>query len=222
MKSKETKTENNEQVNADPKVKTVSGQTSQEERNPKNAPVDEFSDLSSLRMSQEFAGALGVEKLMSKVSVGKPEKQEYFQIHSDPPYRLETAAIQLKTKGETYLVARPLWTELGPEIQRIMLFTGITRQQRLFIWPIILPGPDGKHHEAHQVQLSTAQAAMGTWMRLAWNAETRSYDVFKAGAELTPPKWPNKPFEEILRVAFKDRFIKSLDHPVLKELRGEV
>jgi hypothetical protein len=103
-----------------------------------------------------------------------------------------------------------------------MLFTAITRQGMLFIWPIQLPGPDGKHHEAHQVQLNTAMAAMGTWMRLAWNDQSRGYDVFRATGELSPPKWPDKPFAEILKIAFKDRYIESFDHSVLKELRGEV
>ena len=28
--------------------------------------------------------------------------------------------------------------------------------------------------------------------------------------------------EELLRTAFKDRFISTLDHPVLRRLRGEV
>ena len=30
-----------------------------------------------------------------------------------------------------------------------------------------------------------------------------------------------EPFEEIVRVAFRDRFIDYRDHPVLKRLRGE-
>jgi hypothetical protein len=191
--------------------------------NPKEVPTStsDLDDFADLRMSQEFADELGVEKLLSEVSVGKPNKQVFFQIHPDPEFRLETAALRLKTKNETYLVARPLWASLAPEITRVMLFTGISRQGRVFIWDIPLPGPDGKHHEAHQVQLNTAMLAMGTWMRLTWNDDTRGYDVIKASAELSAPKWPNKTLEEILKVAFKGRFIKSNDHPVLKELRGE-
>src|SRR5690606_30201472 len=93
-----------------------------------------FADLAELRMSQEFAENLGVEKLLTKVTAGKPDKQAYFQTHTDPAYRLDTAAIRLKDRGETYLVARPLWNELGPEIIRVMLFTAITRQGMLFVW----------------------------------------------------------------------------------------
>jgi hypothetical protein len=48
------------------------------------------------------------------------------------------------------------------------------------------------------------------------------YDVVQAVGELTEPEWPDLPFAEILRLTFKDRFIRSTDHPVLRALRGEV
>jgi hypothetical protein len=39
---------------------------------------------------------------------------------------------------------------------------------------------------------------------------------------LPEPNWPELPFKELLRVAFKDKYINSLDHPILRKLRGEV
>jgi hypothetical protein len=49
-----------------------------------------------------------------------------------------------------------------------------------------------------------------------------AYDVYQATGQLGEPQWPAVPFKELLRVAFKGRFIDSLDHPVLRRLRGEV
>ena len=34
------------------------------------------------------------------------------------------------------------------------------------------------------------------------------------------PIWPELSFDAIYRIAFKDRVIRSLDHPVVKRLRG--
>jgi hypothetical protein len=48
-----------------------------------------------------------------------------------------------------------------------------------------------------------------------------AYDVFQATGDLPEPEWPGLPFRELLRVAFRDRFIQSEDHPVLRRLRGE-
>jgi hypothetical protein len=49
-----------------------------------------------------------------------------------------------------------------------------------------------------------------------------AYDVFEATGPFPEPQWPGIGFEELLRIAFKGRYIDSLDHPVLRRLRGEI
>ena len=46
-------------------------------------------------------------------------------------------------------------------------------------------------------------------------------EIHATRAELAEPAWPAKTFGDLLKVAFRDRFIDSIDHPVLKRLRGE-
>ena len=36
------------------------------------------------------------------------------------------------------------------------------------------------------------------------------------------PEWPDLSFQELLRIAFRDRFIADLNHPVLRQLDGKV
>jgi hypothetical protein len=67
-----------------------------------------------------------------------------------------------------------------------------------------------------------ARLAESKWVRVSANMPGGMYDVVQAVAELTEPEWPDLPFAEILRLAFKDQFIRSPDHPVLRALRGEV
>ena len=40
-------------------------------------------------------------------------------------------------------------------------------------------------------------------------------------ADLGVPKWPELSMEQILKIAFKNRHITDLNHPVLRNLRGE-
>jgi hypothetical protein len=40
-------------------------------------------------------------------------------------------------------------------------------------------------------------------------------------SRLPDPVWPELTFNAIYRIAFKDRIIRTLDHPVVKRLRGE-
>jgi hypothetical protein len=44
----------------------------------------------------------------------------------------------------------------------------------------------------------------------------------RAKGKMQPePKFPPESFSEIIEIAFDDFFIKTVDHPVLADLRGE-
>lgn len=181
-------------------------------------------DPASLRLSQDFASTLGVKKALLTVPVRKPDKSWFVRVHPAEEYALQTAVIELKEDRETYLVAPHLWSELATEatFSPRALFTAINRQAVLFLWPIRLPGPDGKVDEWSRSALEAAQMARTGWVRVAANMALGAYDVFQASGELAEPAWPETPFRDLLAVAFKGKLIDSLDHPVLRKLRGEV
>jgi hypothetical protein len=77
---------------------------------------------------------------------------------------------------------------------------------------------DAWNRSAHQA----AQLSMEKWVRVASNRSLGAYEIFYPTGELPEPKWPEIKFQEILRIAFGDYQINSLDHPVLKRLRGEM
>jgi hypothetical protein len=49
-----------------------------------------------------------------------------------------------------------------------------------------------------------------------------AYRIWEARGDLPEPEWPEQSLGDLLRIAFKVRYVDSLDHPVLKRLRGEV
>ena len=96
----------------------------------------------------------------------------------------------------------------------------MNRQGVPFLWPVRLPGPDGRRDEWSRTALEAADLARRGWVRIAANMSLGAYDVFQATGTLPDPDWPALPFRELLRVAFRDRFIDSLAHPILRRLRG--
>jgi hypothetical protein len=190
---------------------------------PQASGADPF-DPASLRLSQEFGAGLGVKKALLSVPVRKPANSWWVRVHAAPEYRLQTAVIELKEDRETYLVAPILWDDLMTEatFSPRALFTAVNRQGVLFLWPIRLPRADGRADEWNRTALEAAEQATKGWVRVAANMALGAYDVFEAGGQLGEPDWPALPLRELLRIAFKDRFIDSLDHPVLRRLRGEV
>ena len=179
-------------------------------------------DPSNLRLSQNFAESTGVKKLFTTIPVRKPSKQDFVRVHPDPTFRLETVILEFKEEGESYLVASELWSELVGELTPKILFTAINRQKTLFIWPVRLPGEDGRHNEWNASALEAAQLAQSKWVRVSANMNLGAYEIFEAISELSDPEWPETNFTKILETAFKGRYIKDLDHPALRRLRGEV
>jgi hypothetical protein len=186
------------------------------------AAPDPF-DPAALRLSHDFT-ALGVKKALLTVPVRKPDKSWWVRVHPSADYALQTAVVELKEERETYLVAPALWPDLTAEatFSPRALFTAANRQGVLFLWPIRLPGADGKVDAWSQSALEAANKARAAWVRVSANMALGAYDVFEAPGELGQPDWPDKPFRELLAVAFKGKFIDTLDHPVLRKLRGEV
>lgn len=181
-------------------------------------------DPASLRLSQDFAAGLGVKKALLTVPVRKPDKAWFVRVHPDGAYRLQTCVVELKEERETYLVDRALWPELSTEanFSPRLLCTAVNRQGVLFLWPIRLPGADGKIDSWSQSALEAANLAQANWVRVTANMSLGAYDVYQAAGALAEPAWPELPFAELLKTGFKDRLIDSPNHPVLRKLRGEV
>lgn len=186
--------------------------------------LDPF-DLGRLRLSQDFTQGLNVKKTLTNIPVKKPEKTWWVQTHPDEAYRLPTMVLELKADGETYLVAPELHPHLMGESAFVprLLVTGIARPNDvIFIWPIALPGPDGKQNPWHVSAMEAANLSRGRWVRVQANMQAGGYDVMTTDAELPAPKWPDTEFKELLKIAFKGRYVDSLSHPVLRRLRGEL
>ena len=146
-------------------------------------------DPDALRLDQSFADSVGVKKHLMTVPVRKPNRQDFVRVHPDPAYRLTPAAIiEVKEDREVYLVTPNMAQELPGEFAAATLFTAINRQGVLFLWPVKLPGPDGKYLEWHRSAAEAAELAMNRWLRLRANMSLGANDVFEAIGNLPEPE----------------------------------
>jgi hypothetical protein len=187
-----------------------------------STPLDPFADLSQIRLDQSFADSCGVKKLLTTVPVRKPLAQDFVRVHPDPAYRGNFPIIDLKSEREIYVVTRQMASALVGECVPVVLYTAINRQGVVFIWPVRLPGYDGKTNVWHQSANEAAERAMKGWVRVKANMSLGAYEMFAAEGSLHDPEWPNITFNELLRIAFKDRLVDRIDHPVVKRFRGLV
>ena len=152
--------------------------------------------------------------------VRKPAKEWFFRIH--PEYSLDSFVLELKEDGETLLLdpamRRALLEEKCACIRTLRL--GVNRQGTPFIWPVRQPTGAGRDPWATS-SLDAIHLAETRWTRMQADMSLGAYRIME-GKVYDVPRWPKEPFNELLRVAFKGAVVDSLDHPVLRKLRGEV
>ena len=186
----------------------------------KTNPAPDPFDPASLRLGQDFASSIGVKRVLTTVPCRKPNRHEFVRVRPGEDWRLETGAFEDKVNREIYLVRRDLWAELAGEVYPVCLFLAVSRQGDAFLWPVKLPGVDGRSNTWNDSALAAARLAESRWVRVAANMPGGMYDTFEAQGELSEPTWPELSFPEILRLCFKQRFIESVDHPAIRALRG--
>jgi hypothetical protein len=180
-------------------------------------------DLASLRLNPSFLETAGVKKLLTTVPARKPIPQDFVRVHPSPEYRENFALIDLKEDREDFLVRPELVPELAGELVYKTIFTAINRQGVLFLWPIRLPTPNDRRSDnwARSAR-EAAEVAMGQWVRLKSNMSLGAYEITVAESVMAEPEWPDLSFQELVRIAYRDRMVTSLEHPVVKRLRGQM
>jgi hypothetical protein len=102
------------------------------------------------------------------------------------------------------------------------LFTAITRDGAVFLWPVNLTRPDSRPNAWNESALLAAQSAMDRWIRVRANHEVGAYEIDTPVGLLPDPQWPSLSFQNLLELAFRNHIIDAADHPVLRRLRGEM
>lgn len=183
-------------------------------------PIDPF-DPKRLRISQRSGEGPTVRKVLTSVQVRKPNRQEFIRVHPGPDMRLDTLLIELRDDRLTYLVMPEIAPAIPGEAVAKTLYTALTRAGAVLLWPVRLPDEQGRLDDWNQAAHEAAMRAETHWVRVAANIGAGTYDVYEALDQIAEPEWPELPFRRLLEMAFKDRFVDSLDHRVIRRLMGE-
>ena len=179
-------------------------------------------DPDRLRIDLSFSEGVGVKKALITIPVKKPSRQDFIRVHPSAAFRLPVAIIELRDDRETFLVLPDVAREIPGEYTMVTMHTCINRQGVVFLWPVRLPGSDGRQLEWHRSAAEAAEMAMKRWIRVQANMSLGAYEVYEASSTIPEPAWPTDlTFTQMLTIAFKGRLVDSFDHPVLKRLRGE-
>jgi hypothetical protein len=177
-------------------------------------------------LRQTSLADIAVERVMLSVPVKRPGKQEFFRVHPDLAYTLDAYLLE-RTDGldrETFLVTPNFHAELLGELRLKRIFTCVNKRGTVFLWPANVPTPDNTMGRSWaESALQIADYAKTSWVRMVGRRDANDYEMFKAKGDLGSPEWPDKSFRDLLALAFAgDGLIDREDHPVIRELNGEL
>jgi len=183
-------------------------------------PAPDPFDPASLRLSPENIN-VSVKKIITVIPCRKPNRQEFIRTRSGDEWRLDCMLLEDQGTRDNFIVDSNLHDDLAQDCFPARLVLAITRSNDLFLWRLKL-SLDGRTNNWNDSMLAAAKLAETKWVRIVSNLPAGFYDIHEADGINVEPQWPDLEFNEILRICFKDHIINSLDHPILKRLRGEV
>jgi hypothetical protein len=179
-------------------------------------------DIEQFRIPQDFGSHIQAQKRAVTVSVRKPDRQHWVLINPDRTWRMPVSVLEDKTNQQTYVVAPEIVPEVIGDLVPKLLVTYASRQGNTSLWPIRMPDENGRLDTFNESALEIVERYAGQWIRVLANQADRCYDVLEMPMIESPnPKWPDGGFKQLFALAFKNRVIDNLNHPVLKALRGE-
>ena len=186
-------------------------------------PAPDPFDPETIRVNSSVS--IETETALTTVPVRKPKRAEFVRVHTDPAFMVDAALLEHDDGRDTvlYLVAPDMRPLVREELKTVRLFTTMTRHKVLLLWPVKLPADEGDNmRRISDSALMAAEEAKTLWTKVAWNRALGAYEHTVAKGELGDPQWPDRKFRDLLEIAFRGRVIDRPDHPVIRDLEGQL
>lgn len=180
--------------------------------------------LSSLRTK---SGVLkGVWTDPSRVPIyTRPEVNTWVRTRPDDEYHEYTDIIDLlvatnasnsSDRNPIYAVTEDVLPELERWLKPHRVMVGRTYHDKvLFLWARALSTGGNTWTDSVIVAMDEA---LTDWISLETDHSLGEYKRHHGSPNWEEPKWPDQTLEDVINLAFRDRTINSLDHPVAKRL----
>jgi hypothetical protein len=195
----------------------------EQEQDRSSAPINPFDDLERMKRKPDTSMNVG-RRVLVAVPVRKSGRSEFFRVCPDPAYSIDAWILELDdgARSVTYFVDPAVVELAGDDARPVRIVTCVNVRGAVFLETLKMPYAGSGNRYAESA-LEIAEVAKQIWLKRRGDRDSGAYEYIPAEGEIPEPKWPDQPFAELLRLAFKGgRIIDSYDHPALRELRGEL
>jgi hypothetical protein len=150
-------------------------------------------------------------------------------IRTAPEDKLRTTGwpmIQDPESGEVYLVAPHVVRRTDPQFFEMCVWIGfalaVSQNGQSFLWPYLANNCGDLTSE------TAVEEARDRWVRVIIDKSSGDYHLDPRTWNFPKPRWPRLKHDEVVDIVFgkagtpEDREIRSIDHPVMKRIRGDI
>jgi hypothetical protein len=124
---------------------------------------------------------------------------------------------------ETYVVTDQVRPLIADEVKLMQVFTAVNKLGAVFLWAVQLPTDcDKRIRQIAEAKLRAAEEAKSKWVAMKWSGPHGAHLTKVAQGDLGEPLWGAEDFQQLIYTAFDGRVIDSIDHPIVRELNGEL
>ena len=152
---------------------------------------------------------------------GKPKKSWWFRVHPNEEYRKSLPMLlndEFKKRGENPYLFHPsleIPSDLEDLVRPTLVTAAITSTGIPFLYCLVKS--DSAWYESG---LEVIQKAIESWVRVSPDGTGYRITSPQHAEKFSEPNFLSHPFRHWLETGFRRRLIATLDHPVVKELRG--
>jgi len=158
-------------------------------------------------------------KLQTVIPVRKPSKKQWVTVHPSPDFRADNMpTIEDESTGEIYLLSADLQLpfDIDNKVDYLNLAAAITSDNSVFLWHY----KNSTNSWSDSARVAVREASR-RWVRIIPDRSSNGYIIETPMTSPSPAVWPELSFTEMLETAFGARYVDSLNHPLVKKLRGD-
>jgi hypothetical protein len=171
------------------------------------------------RMAKKNVEAPLGKRVQTTYPIQKPPKSKFVRVHPEPAYRVSLIRTYKDEDTDTIYYVVPdldLPEEIADQTKITDLYAAQAHDGTFFIWFV-------NHSDTSWYRSANAavRSCKCEWRRVVARKSANIYDLYKPEYTIDEPDWSGLPsFPEMLENGFEDRRITSVDHPVVRKLRG--
>jgi hypothetical protein len=189
---------------------------------PSNAATVDPFDPMNLGISTDYAASINAKASSKPFELRKPNDQEFFRTSPRKNHRLPVGSITDKQDmGKLYIVPSVLLEEVTAKFPKAVRGVELVLAQTLagawLVWPV--PLAEDRGGKWNSTQRAGSEQGKTRWTNMT--SGRGQYDVITVN---NPQEvdWDSVPsFRDVLQQACSERLIDSLEHALLRKLRGE-